>query len=147
MKCPKCGKDDDKVLDSRSLREGATIRRRRECLLCHSRWTTYEEIMRDDTTVVKRDGRRELFNRKKLERAIAVACGKRPISDVQIRQMLDEIVSQLDPEEVPSDRIAELAMSALQKVDKVAYVRFASVYRTFTDVGQFVNAVEELPRP
>ena len=146
MKCPKCGADDDKVLDSRSARDGAAIRRRRECLACGNRFTTYEEIDRDEVMVVKRDGSRQPFDRSKVDRSIRRACGKRPVSDEQIRTMIDRVVGSLDGEEVASDRIAELVMQELHKVDEVAYVRFASVYRQFTDVAQFLSAITEIVR-
>ena len=146
MKCPKCGIDDDKVLDSRSAREGAAIRRRRECLICAYRFTTYEEIDRDEVLVVKRDGTRQTFERSKVEKAIRHACGKRPVSDEQIRTMIDHVVANLEGDEVPADKIAELVMSELHKVDEVAYIRFASVYRQFTDVAQFLSAITEIVR-
>ena len=146
MKCPKCGVDDDKVLDSRSAREGAAIRRRRECLKCAHRFTTYEEIDRDEVLVVKRDGTRQTFERVKVEKAIRQACGKRPVSDEQIRTMIDHVVANIEGDEVPADKIAELVMSELHKVDEVAYIRFASVYRQFTDVAQFLSAITEIVR-
>ena len=146
MKCPKCGIDDDKVLDSRSAREGAAIRRRRECMKCSYRFTTYEEIDRDEVLVVKRDGTRQTFERSKVEKAIRHACGKRPVSDEQIRTMIDHVVANLEGDEVTSDKIAELVMSELHKVDEVAYIRFASVYRQFTDVAQFLSAITEIVR-
>ena len=110
MKCPKCGVDDDKVLDSRSARDGAAIRRRRECAKCGCRFTTYEEIDRDEVLVVKKDGRREAFDRSKVDKAIRHACGKRPVSDEQIRTMIDHVVAHLEGDEVPSDKIADLVM-------------------------------------
>jgi transcriptional repressor NrdR len=146
MKCPKCGNLDDKVLDSRSAREGAAIRRRRECLACAYRFTTYEEIDRDEVQVVKRDGSRQPFDRTKVDKAIRHACGKRPVTDEQIRTMIDHVVANLDGEEVSSDRIAELVMNELHLVDEVAYIRFASVYRQFTDVAQFLSAITEIVR-
>ena len=146
MKCPKCGSDDDKVLDSRAAREGAAIRRRRECLKCGHRFTTYEEIDRDEVLVVKRDGTRQTFERAKLDKAIRHACGKRKISDEQIRTMIDSVVAKIEGDEVPSDKIAELVMSELHKVDEVAYIRFASVYRQFKDVAQFLAAITEIVR-
>ncbi|MBQ6914540.1 MAG: transcriptional repressor NrdR [Kiritimatiellae bacterium] len=144
MKCPKCGVDDDKVMDSRSVREGAAIRRRRECASCGCRFTTYEEVDRDEVLVVKRDGTRQTFERAKLDRAIRQACGKRKISDEQIRSLIDRVVSKLDGSEVPSATIAELVMGELQRVDEVAYIRFASVYRQFKDVAQFLAAITEV---
>ena len=110
MKCPKCGVDDDKVLDSRSAREGAAIRRRRECLKCGYRFTTYEEIDRDEVLVIKRDGTRQTFDRSKVDKAIRIACGKRPVSDEQIRTMIDHVVANLEGDEVSADKIAELVM-------------------------------------
>ena len=144
MKCPKCGKDDDKVLDSRAAREGAAIRRRRECLACGHRFTTSEEIDRDEVVVVKRDGARQPFDRSKVDKAIRQACGKRPVSDEQIRTMIDHVVAKLDGDEVKSSDIAELVMRELHDVDEVAYIRFASVYRQFTDVAQFLSAITEI---
>lgn len=144
MKCPKCGVDDDRVLDSRSAREGAAIRRRRECETCGYRFTTYEEIDRDEILVVKKDGRREPFDRSKIDKAIRRACGKRPVSDEQIRTMIDHVVARLEGDEVPSDKIAELVMCELHRVDEVAYIRFASVYRQFKDVAQFLSAITEI---
>ena len=144
MKCPKCGVDDDKVLDSRAAREGAAIRRRRECAACGNRFTTYEEIDRDEVLVVKRDGTRQTFARSKLDRAIRQACGKRKISDEQIRTIIDRVVANIDGDEVQSAKIAELVMGELHKVDEVAYIRFASVYRQFKDVAQFLAAITEI---
>ena len=144
MKCPKCLEDNDKVLDSRSARDGAAIRRRRECMSCGNRFTTYEEIDRDEVIVVKHDGRREQFDRTKIDRSIRKACGKRPVSDEQIRTMIDRVVSKLEVGEVPADHIAELVMNELQSVDEVAYIRFASVYRQFKDVAQFLSAITEI---
>lgn len=146
MKCPKCGADDDKVLDSRSAREGAAIRRRRECIRCGHRFTTYEEINRDEVQVVKHDGTRQTFDRQKLEKAIRQACGKRKISGEQIKTMIDNIVAKLDGDEIPSTKIAELVMDELHKVDEVAYIRFASVYRQFKDVAEFLSAITEIVR-
>ncbi len=146
MKCPKCGVDDDRVLDSRSARDGAAIRRRRECAGCGYRFTTYEEVDRDELVVIKRDGTRQTFERAKLDKAIRQACGKRKISDEQIRSIIDRVVARLDGDEVPSDRIAEYVMDELHKVDEVAYIRFASVYRQFKDVAQFLAAITEIVR-
>ena len=134
------------MLDSRAARDGAAIRRRRECAKCGHRFTTYEEIDRDELIVVKRDGTRQTFERNKLDRAIRQACGKRKISDEQIRSMIDHVVAKLDGDEVPSDKIAEYVMAELHKVDEVAYIRFASVYRQFKDVAQFLAAITEIVR-
>lgn len=146
MKCPKCGIDDDKVLDSRAVREGAAIRRRRECSACMHRFTTYEEIDRDEVQVVKHNGSREPFDRQKIDKAIRQACGKRSVSDEQIRSMIDRVVAGIDGDEVESAAIAELVMKELHAVDDVAYIRFASVYRKFTDVAQFLSAITEIAR-
>ena len=144
MKCPKCGVDEDRVLDSRSARDGAAIRRRRECTKCGHRFTTYVEIDRDEVLVVKKDGRRETFDRSKVDKAIRRACGKRPVSDEQIRTMIDHVVANLEGDEVPAAKVADLVMNELHKVDEVAYIRFASVYRQFKDVAQFLSAITEI---
>ena len=144
MKCPKCGSDDDKVLDSRAVRDGAAIRRRRECTVCGARFTTHEEIDRDEVTVVKQDGTREPFSRQKLEKGVRIACQKRPVSEDQLQSLLDSVVSSLEGEEVPTSKIGELVMERLHALDEVAYIRFASVYRRFTDVNQFLSAITEM---
>jgi len=145
MRCPKCGHSDDKVLDSRAAREGASIRRRRQCLACEFRFTTYEEIIKDELRVIKRDGRHEEFSRVKLERGISRACEKRPISADQIHDLVDQIIAELEGEsEVTSDKLGEMIMSRLHRVDEVAYIRFASVYRRFADVNQFLKAVTDI---
>ena len=146
MKCPKCGSDDDKVLDSRSVRDGAAIRRRRECTVCGARFTTHEEIDRDEVTVVKQDGTREPFSRQKLEKGVRIACQKRPVSEDQLQSLLDSVVASLEGEEVPTSKIGELVMERLHALDEVAYIRFASVYRRFTDVNQFLSTITEMVR-
>lgn len=147
MKCPACGADADKVLDSRSIRDGAGIRRRRECTVCGRRYTTFEEVAGDEVMVVKSDGRRETFDRRKIDKSIRRACGKRPVSDEQIRATIDRIVGQLPSgEEIKSSQIAELVMDELRRIDDVAYIRFASVYRRFTDVAQFVAEITEMAK-
>ena len=144
MKCPYCGYSESKVIDSRPTDEGERIRRRRECLKCGYRFTTYEEIDRDEVLVIKRDGTRQTFDRSKVDKAIRGACGKRPVSDEQIRTMIDHVVASLEGDEVSADKIAELVMQELHKVDEVAYIRFASVYRQFKDVAQFLSAITEI---
>jgi transcriptional repressor NrdR len=145
MKCPKCGHLDDKVLDSRAAREGASIRRRRQCLECDYRFTTYEEIVKDELHVIKRDGRHEEFNRQKLERGLSRACEKRPISADQIHDLVDQVIAEFEGEsEVTSERIGQSVMERLHHVDEVAYIRFASVYRRFADVNQFLKAVKDV---
>ena len=144
MKCPKCGSDDDKVLDSRAVRDGAAIRRRRECTVCGARFTTHEEIDRDEVTVVKQDGSREPVSRQKLEKGVRIACQKRPVSEDQLQSLLDSVVASLEGEEVPTSKIGELVMERLHALDEVAYIRFASVYRRFTDVNQFLSTITEM---
>jgi transcriptional repressor NrdR len=147
MRCPKCNSQDDKVIDSRASREGATIRRRRECLKCGHRFTTYEEIEHEGLMVVKNDGRREEFSREKLLSGLKKACQKRPISPKAIEDILDKIVGQITKEydhEVPSSVVGEQVMTELRKLDEVAYVRFASVYRRFQEATDFVHEVKKL---
>ena len=147
MRCPKCGHLDDKVLDSRSARDGLAIRRRRACLACGQRFTTFEEIVKDALRVVKRDGRHEEFSRLKLMSGIMRACEKRPISAQQIEAIVDSIIGELESEyerEVSSVVIGKKVMDRLEKLDEVAFVRFASVYRRFRDVNQFLSEVEGL---
>lgn len=147
MKCPKCEHRENKVIDSREVREGSAIRRRRLCLNCGHRFTTYEEVLRAALQVIKRDGRREELSREKLMQSIAIACQKRPISIQQIEQMTGSVITQAEAEyerEVPSTALGTKVMSLLEKLDEVAYVRFASVYRRFKDVNQFMNEAERL---
>ena len=147
MRCPKCGHLDDKVIDSRSVRNGDVIRRRRNCLKCGHRFTTYEEVVKATLRVIKRDGRHEEFDRKKLINGVTRACEKRPISTQQIEALVDSIISELESEyerEVSSTAIGKKMMDRLEKLDEVAYVRFASVYRRFRDVNQFLSEVDGL---
>ncbi|MCS6771897.1 MAG: transcriptional regulator NrdR [Kiritimatiellae bacterium] len=147
MRCPKCNHLDDKVIDSRMVRNGDVIRRRRVCLACGYRFTTYEEVVKPGLRVIKRDGRHEDFDRKKLITGIERACEKRPISSQQIEALVDSIVQELESEyerEVPSTVIGQKVMDKLEELDEVAYVRFASVYRRFRDVNQFLSEVEGL---
>lgn len=147
MKCPYCGHLEDMVVDSRSLSEGSIIRRRRECIKCHRRFTTYERIEEVTLKVIKKDGRREDYDRQKLMNGILKACEKRPISMEQIEKLVQEIEKQIEKDgksEVTSKRIGELVMKKLQKLDEVAYVRFASVYRQFKDISQFMQEVKGL---
>ena len=147
MRCPKCGNQDDKVIDSRASREGSTIRRRRECLQCEHRFTTYEEIEHEGLMVVKRDGRREEFSKEKLLAGLKKACQKRPISPKVIEDVVEKIVDEVSDKyerEVPGMAIGERIMEALREIDKVAYVRFASVYRRFEEATEFVREVNKL---
>ncbi len=147
MRCPKCAADDDRVIDSRSVRGGAAIRRRRVCNRCGQRFTTYEEILKAGLRVIKRDGRREDFDRRKLAAGIERACEKRPVGEREIEALVDGVVAEIEAEyerEVPSTAIGRKVMDRLQRLDEVAYVRFASVYRRFRDVSQFLSEVEGL---
>jgi len=145
MRCPKCGNLEDKVIDSRSSANGSVIRRRRMCLGCSYRFTTYEEVIKAKLRVVKRDGRREDLSRLKMVSGIERACEKRPIGPEQIERVVDEVVESLESEferEVPSEVIGGKVMEKLETLDDVAFVRFASVYRRFRDVNQFLNAIQ-----
>ncbi len=149
MRCPKCGNQDDKVIDSRASREGMTIRRRRECLACGQRFTTYEHIEREQLVVIKRDGRREEFSREKLLSGIRRACQKRPVSPETMEDLAEKIhqeISDAYEGEVPGLAIGERVMEGLRELDPVAYVRFASVYRRFEEAGDFVQEVKKLER-
>ena len=147
MRCPKCTGVDDKVIDSRSSRDGLLIRRRRECLKCGARFTTYEEIERAGLFVVKRDDRREEFSKEKLLSGIKKACQKRPISPKTIEDLVEKIVNEVTDKyerEVPGEVIGKLVMDGLRQIDEVAYVRFASVYRRFQEATDFVQEVKKL---
>jgi transcriptional repressor NrdR len=148
MRCSKCGCQEDKVIDSRTSREGATIRRRRECLSCGHRFTTYEGIEQEENlAVVKRDDRRETFSKEKLLLGLKRACLKRPVSPQVLEQLVDKIQDELGDKydrEVPSMAIGERVMEALRGIDTVAYVRFASVYRNFQEATEFVAEVKKL---
>jgi transcriptional repressor NrdR len=147
MRCPKCGCQDDKVIDSRASREGATIRRRRECTACGYRYTTYEEIERAGLVVLKHDGRREEFSKEKLLSGLKKACQKRPISQKVIEDLVEKIVNEVTDKyerEVPAEAIGKLVMDGLRQIDEVAYVRFASVYRRFQEATDFVHEVKKL---
>ena len=147
MRCPFCGHLEDKVVDSRESREGESIRRRRECLKCGRRFTSYERLEEVPILIVKKDGRREPFDRQKLLRGVMAACQKRPVSLARLEEVAGDIQSRLmeQPDrEVPSRRLGELVMDVLKGIDSVAYVRFASVYRDFKDLPDFVKALEGL---
>ncbi len=147
MRCPKCSHDDDKVIDSRASGDGMVIRRRRMCVGCGHRFTTYEEIVRARLRVTKRDGRHEEIDRNKLAGGIIRACEKRPISGAQIDKLVDSILEELEGEyerDVSSQVIGKKVIDRLEKLDEVAYVRFASVYRRFKDVNQFLSAIEDM---
>lgn len=147
MKCPFCGYLDSKVVDSRPAEDGASIRRRRECLECHKRFTTFEVMESLPVVVIKKDGSRQSFDRSKLLNGMIRACEKRPVSFETMEKMVDEIEQILQNEmnrEVPSAQIGEMVMDRLKDVDEVAYVRFASVYRQFKDISTFMNELNKL---
>ncbi|MFL5261222.1 MAG: transcriptional regulator NrdR [Anaeromyxobacteraceae bacterium] len=149
MRCPHCGHLEDRVVDSREAQEGQATRRRRECLGCARRYTTYERVEEVFPQVVKKDGRREAFDRRKIVEGLERACQKRPVS----REQLDDLVSRVErrvqesgEREVASGFIGEAVMERLRDLDQVAYVRFASVYRAFRDVGEFMSELSNLQR-
>ena len=147
MRCPRCGHDDNKVVDSRVSKEGDVTRRRRECLSCQRRFTTYERIEEELPLVMKRDGRREPFDRQKVLSGIMKACEKRPVSYSAIEHLVDSLEMEFQgsaEKEVSSVQIGERVMAKLLQMDDVAYVRFASVYRQFKDVSQFVEEIKTL---
>jgi len=149
MKCPYCSFDEDKVIDSRPTDEGATIRRRRECLSCHKRYTTYEKVENMPIMVIKKDGSRQPYDRDKVRKCILRACEKRSVSINQIEKILDAIEGQINnslEREVTSEFIGELVMDKLKELDEVAYVRFASVYRQFKDINTFMDELNKLLR-
>ncbi|MBX5481668.1 MAG: transcriptional repressor NrdR [Myxococcaceae bacterium] len=147
MRCPFCQDPENKVIDSRESQEGSVIRRRRECLACQRRFTTYERVEELLPLIVKKDGRREAYDREKLLSGLKKACEKRPVSMEQLEHIADDLERQLQEmgeKEVPSSQIGERLMQALQDLDEVAYVRFASVYRSFRDISEFMSELKEL---
>jgi len=147
MRCPICEHDNDKVVDSRMAQDGNIIRRRRKCLQCGYKFTTYEAVEHTPLYVIKKDNRRELFQREKLLGGIKTACNKRPVSMESIERLVHTIEMDIRSEfqiEVPSWKIGELVMKGLKQLDDVAYVRFASVYRQFKDVNEFLDELEKL---
>lgn len=147
MKCPFCGHKEDKVIDSRSSNEDRSVRRRRECIKCDKRFTTYEYIEAVPLMVIKKDGRREAFDRNKIISGILKACEKRPVSMEKVEAMIDKVEKELQKsfdKEVKAQVIGELVMDYLHKLDEVAYVRFASVYRQFKDINQFMGELKDL---
>lgn len=149
MHCPYCGAEDSRVIDSRVVDGGAGVRRRRECVVCRRRFTTYERHEREPLRVIKKNGTRELFDREKVLRGMLKACERRPVAMETLESIVGEIEKELRDEgyeEVPSSRIGEKVMEKLKNVDQVAYVRFASVYREFRDVDQFLELLTSLNR-
>ncbi len=149
MRCPACGLLNSHVVDSRTIQHGKTIRRRRECLSCARRFTTYETIEEEELMVVKSDGRREIFDRGKIMRGVKLACTKRRVSSDQLHELADRVVfyvNSLNDREVPADKIGEFIIRELRKIDEVAYVRFASVYRDFKDRSEFQEELAQLEK-
>ena len=147
MKCPNCSKEDSKVVDSRSIHGGDSIRRRRECNECKYRYTTYEYILVNPVKVIKKSGDREEYDRSKLEKSFNIACKKRPIPEEKIQQAIhsiEEKISNISNIEIEAYQIGELVMEELKDIDKVAFIRFASVYRQFKDIGEFQAQIEDL---
>ncbi len=150
MKCPYCGEDNTQVVDTRENEDGDTVRRRRRCLACDKRFTTYERVELQLPLVVKKNGSRVDYDREKLKSSMMLALRKRPVTSESVENALDRIeekLVQLAEREVNSDRVGELVMRELKKLDKVAYIRFASVYRNFEDVDEFSEAIREVKSP
>ncbi|KMQ52914.1 transcriptional regulator NrdR [Chitinispirillum alkaliphilum] len=147
MRCPFCSYEEDKVVDSRTSKEGRAVRRRRECLECGKRFTTYEYIESTSLIIVKNDRRREAYDRQKLMNGLVSACKKRPVSLKKVESIVDKIENQLEKvgkTEIPSAEIGKMVMEELYGLDEVAYIRFASVYRKFKDISEFISEVKEI---
>ncbi len=147
MRCPYCGSTEDKVVDSRTIKEESVIRRRRECLACSRRFTTYERIEEAAPVVIKKDGSREPFDGNKIRKGLMISCQKRTVSTQQIEEMILQVEKQLfggERREIPTKEIGEMVMEMLKQIDPVAYVRFASVYKEFKDPEAFVKQVQSL---
>lgn len=147
MRCPSCGYAESKVVDSRPVDDGSAIRRRRECLSCGVRFTTYERAETTPLLIIKSDGSTEAYNRDKLFRGLLIACAKRPISPEQIYQMIDDIEAELRNDakrEIASKALGDMALKRLAEVDEVAYIRFASVYKDFKNIDEFRDALKGL---
>lgn len=147
MRCPKCSETENKVVDSRLSRDGASIRRRRECLKCGFRFSTTEEVLREGLVVLKRDGRREEFDRNKMLSGIHRACEKRPVDLEQLDMLVTDVINTLQNQfdaEIPSRAIGDRIMERLRRIDQVAYVRFASVYKDFRDIEEFTREITSL---
>lgn len=147
MRCPYCQEQDSRVIDSRSCEDGLSIRRRRECIVCKRRFTSYERVEERPLQVIKKGGTREAFDRNKLLNGIGRACEKRPISIEDIEKLVSEIEAELrdlNEREVSSLTLGEMVMDKLRSLDEVAYVRFASVYRQFTDINSFISTIDQL---
>ena len=147
MNCPKCNSDDSKVIDSRSIHNRENIRRRRECISCQFRFTTYEYIQTNPIMVIKKSGDREEYNRNKLESSFHIACQKRPVSEEVIQkaiQSIEDQINNISNVEINASLVGELVMEKLRVIDKVAFIRFASVYREFQDIGEFQAQLDDL---
>ena len=147
MKCPFCGFEESKVIDSRPTDEGERIRRRRECTKCGKRFTTYEKVETIPLIIIKKDNNREAYDRSKIESGVLRACHKRPVSAAQITKLVDEVENEifnLEEREIPSDIVGEILMRKLKSLDEVAYVRFASVYREFKDLNTFMDELKNV---
>lgn len=147
MKCPFCGKENTKVIDSRPAEDNSSIRRRRQCDVCGKRFTTYEKVETIPLIVIKKDDNREPYDRDKIQGGILRSCHKRPVSANQISEMIEDIETQIfnmEEKEIPSSTIGEIVMDKLKDVDQVAYVRFASVYREFKDVNTFMQEIKKI---
>ena len=147
MKCPSCSIEDSKVVDSRPIQGGEGIRRRRECNACNFRYTTYEYVLKNPVKVIKKSGEREEYDRAKLEKSFSIACEKRPIPEEKIQQAINRIeekISNISNIEIEAYQIGSLVMEELKEIDKVAFIRFASVYREFKDIGEFQAQIEDL---
>ena len=147
MKCPYCQSAESKVVDSRTVTRDGSIRRRRECLDCHRRFTTYEYVVKHPLLVVKKSGQRVEYERQRIERSIRIACNKRPVSADEIMgaaAAVQKQIEELGQPEVSSAQIGDMVMETLKSLDKVAYIRFASVYRSFEDIGEFRSEIEQL---
>ena len=150
MKCPVCGVDNDKVIDSRTGAEGVVIRRRRQCLSCNRRYTTYERVGEIEIKVVKKDGTREEFKPDKIRRGLETACWKRPVSNEQLETLIARIEQDIysnHEDEIGSLDLGQIVMDHLRELDQVAYIRFASVYRSFEDAHDFVTEVQPMLKP
>ena len=147
MKCPSCSIEDSKVVDSRPIQRGEGIRRRRECNACNFRYTTYEYVLENPVKVIKKSGEREEYDRAKLEKSFSIACEKRPIPEEKIQQAINRIeekISNISNIEIEAYQVGGLVMDELKEIDKVAFIRFASVYREFKDIGEFQAQIEDL---
>ena len=147
MKCPSCSIEDSKVVDSRPIQGGKGIRRRRECNACNFRYTTYEYVLENPVKVIKKSGEREEYDRAKLEKSFSIACEKRPIPEEKIQQAINRIeekISNISNIEIEAYQVGGLVMDELKEIDKVAFIRFASVYREFKDIGEFQAQIEDL---